>query len=145
MTALLTLRDMAVPCRLRPTSLSLSAGEFVGLIGPNGAGKTTLLREALGMLPAAGTSSIARVPVRARPRRVAYFAQEREVVWPITVEDIVALGWRANPIIGAKVLSRLGRCWIISVLPASRPFRRRARAGSSGPRAGAGCAASDCG
>lgn len=97
MTALLTLRDVAVPPRLSPANLSIAAGEFVGLIGPNGAGKTTLLRAALGMLPASGESSVARLPVGARPRHVAYLAQDREVVWPITVEDIVALGWRAHP------------------------------------------------
>ncbi|WP_134726267.1 ABC transporter ATP-binding protein [Paracoccus luteus] len=97
MTALLTLRDVSVGRRLKPSSLSLSAGEFVGLIGPNGAGKTTLLRAGLGLMSAKGESSIARLPVSARPRHVAYLAQEREVVWPITVEDIVALGWRANP------------------------------------------------
>lgn len=97
MTALLTLRGLAVGRRLGPTDLALAAGEFVGLVGPNGAGKTTLLRAALGLLPAAGHSSIAALPITARPRHVAYLAQERELVWPIAVEELVALGWRANP------------------------------------------------
>lgn len=97
MRALLTLRGMAVGTRLKPTSLSIAASEFVGLIGPNGAGKTTLMRAALGMLPATGESSLSRLPVTARPRHVAYLSQDREIVWPITVEHIVALGWRANP------------------------------------------------
>lgn len=97
MTALLALDGMAVGTRLKPASLSIGPGEFVGLVGPNGAGKTTLMRAALGMLPARGESSLARLPVAARPRHVAYLSQEREIVWPIAVEEIVALGWRANP------------------------------------------------
>ena len=97
MSAVLILREMAIPGRLKPTSLSIATGEFVGLIGPNGAGKTTLLRAALGLLPAQGTSSLTLMPLPKRPRHVAYLAQEREVTWPITVEDVVALGWRANP------------------------------------------------
>ena len=40
---------------LRDASLSVGAGEIVGLIGPNGAGKTTLLDTIAGLLsPAAG-------------------------------------------------------------------------------------------
>ena len=38
-------------------TLTIQAGEMVGLIGPNGAGKTSLMRGALGLLPhAAGQS-----------------------------------------------------------------------------------------
>jgi len=73
-------------------SLTVQAGEFVGLIGPNGAGKTTLLRAALGLLPFAGHSSLAALPVRARAQAAAYLPQGREIAWPIRVADLVALG-----------------------------------------------------
>ena len=77
--------------------LTLQPGEFVGLIGPNGAGKTTLLRAALGLLPFTGHSSIAALPVRTRARAAAFMPQGREIAWPLTVEDLVALGRVAHP------------------------------------------------
>ncbi|WP_124087174.1 ATP-binding cassette domain-containing protein, partial [Pseudogemmobacter humi] len=67
MSARLTLRGIAVAGRLEPTDLEIRSGEFVGLIGPNGAGKTTLLRAAQGLIPATGSSSLAALPVTARP------------------------------------------------------------------------------
>lgn len=97
MTLRLSLEALAVPDRLYPSNLKVEAGEFVGLIGPNGAGKTTLMRAALGLVPATGFSSIAALPITARPRYAAYLAQDREMVWPISVRDLVALGRRAHP------------------------------------------------
>lgn len=48
---------------LRDVSLSLTAGEFVGLVGPNGAGKTTLLKHLCGLwVPTSGTVSIFGTP-----------------------------------------------------------------------------------
>jgi len=45
---------------LRDASLSLSAGDVVGLVGPNGSGKTTLIRVVTGVVrPAAGYVTIA--------------------------------------------------------------------------------------
>lgn len=45
---------------LAGVSLTVAAGEVVGLVGPNGAGKTTLLRIAVGMLdPDTGSARIA--------------------------------------------------------------------------------------
>jgi len=73
-------------------SLTVQAGEFIGLIGPNGAGKTTLLRAALGLLPFEGHNSLAALPVDARARAVAFLPQGREIAWPVRVADLVALG-----------------------------------------------------
>jgi PrtD family type I secretion system ABC transporter len=39
---------------LRPTTLTLAAGEFVGVVGSSGAGKSTLCRLMVGALPASG-------------------------------------------------------------------------------------------
>jgi len=73
-------------------SLSVGAGEFVGLIGPNGAGKTTLMRAALGLLPFSGHSTLAALPPKKRARAAAWLPQARDIAWPVSVEALVALG-----------------------------------------------------
>ncbi len=73
-------------------TLTVEAGEVVGLIGPNGAGKTTLMRGALGLLPHSGQCSLTDMPVRDRARHVAWLPQAREIAWPVSVETLVTLG-----------------------------------------------------
>jgi len=73
-------------------TLSIGAGEVVGLIGPNGAGKTTLMRAALGLLPSKGDTSLMALPPAERARRVAWLPQSREIAWPVAVETLVMLG-----------------------------------------------------
>ena len=73
-------------------SLSVHAGECVGLIGPNGAGKTTLLRAALGLEPFSGASSLASLSAAERARAAAFLPQARQIAWPMAVETLVALG-----------------------------------------------------
>ena len=114
MSIFLQTSGLSLPPRLQAFDLSIKAGEFVGLIGPNGAGKTTFLRAALGLLPAKGESSLTRYPVAVRPRHVSYLAQDRSLIWPISVRDLLALGARANPDVkgdggdqAEKVLRRL--------------------------------------
>lgn len=98
MTRCLDIKGLEQQPRLCPSTFHIDSGEFVGLIGPNGAGKTTLLRAIMGISrQAKGLSSIAAHAVAQRPRHAAYLAQDRHLVWPLSVLDVVALGYRANP------------------------------------------------
>ncbi|MBT8475049.1 MAG: ABC transporter ATP-binding protein [Alphaproteobacteria bacterium] len=93
---LLSLEHMTVTRGARrvidDVSLTIGAGEFVGLIGPNGAGKTTLMRAALSLLPAKGTCNLRQLKPSERARAVAWLPQQREIAWPVDVETVVALG-----------------------------------------------------
>jgi iron complex transport system ATP-binding protein len=73
-------------------SLTVSAGECVGLIGPNGAGKTTLMRAAQGLLPFRGRTNLVAMTPEDRARAVAWLPQSREIAWPVNVAALVALG-----------------------------------------------------
>ncbi|WP_459194421.1 ATP-binding cassette domain-containing protein [Halosimplex sp. J119] len=79
-------------------SLSVDAGEFVGLVGPNGAGKTTLLKAINGVLdPESGSVRVdgermAGLSSRAASRRVATVPQDTTVAFEFTVEDVVEMG-----------------------------------------------------
>lgn len=93
---MLDLRGLSVTRRNRPVlhgiSLTLRAGELVGLIGPNGAGKSTLMEAALGLIPFTGASNLAAMGATDRARAAAYLPQSREIAWPVSVEDLIALG-----------------------------------------------------
>ena len=67
---------------LEAASLTVTAGEVVGVVGPNGAGKTSLLRAGLGLLPlSAGEArlsgkALARLKPDDRARLVGYLPQD---------------------------------------------------------------------
>lgn len=94
--SLLSLENLSVTRRNRPVlqgvSLRIDPGEFIGLLGPNGAGKSTLLEAALGLIPHQGRSSLAILPPHLRAQAAAYLPQSREIAWPVSVENLVALG-----------------------------------------------------
>ncbi|WP_299233510.1 metal ABC transporter ATP-binding protein [Natronomonas sp.] len=79
-------------------SMTVEAGEYVGLIGPNGSGKSTLLRLLLGLHdPDAGTAELFGHPADAfaERERVGYVAQdvtENTKRMPITVAEVVLMG-----------------------------------------------------
>ncbi|MDQ3412533.1 MAG: metal ABC transporter ATP-binding protein [Chloroflexota bacterium] len=82
---------------LSGVSLSIQAGDFVGLVGPSGAGKTSLLLALLGALPWISGSVVlgGRAVMPGRPAGgIGYVPQTQTVDWsfPATVEDVVLMG-----------------------------------------------------
>lgn len=78
--------------------LAVPPGAFYAIIGPNGCGKTTLLRLILGALrPRAGEVRYADRPLsewdrRELARRVGVVPQSEELVFPLSVRELVAMG-----------------------------------------------------
>jgi iron complex transport system ATP-binding protein len=128
---LLQLRGLSVAVDgmplLQNLDLSVAPGELVGVIGPNGAGKSTLLRCLAGVEAAtAGELLFAAVPLRAlsleqRARAIAWLEQRPQLHWPLSVEQVVALGrlpWRDQPQIQAAataVEAALERCALLQL------------------------------
>jgi len=79
-------------------SLTVAAGDLIGILGPNGSGKTTLLKMLSGTLtPAAGRITFDRRPLsewkrRDLARRIALVPQETHAPFDFTVLDIVLMG-----------------------------------------------------
>jgi iron complex transport system ATP-binding protein len=97
MTTLVTASGLSLPGRLSETSLSLESGTLTCLIGPNGSGKTSLLHALAGIGAPSGAVRIDgidpwRLRPGRRPRYYAYLAASREIGWPLTALDVVALG-----------------------------------------------------
>ncbi|WP_209438528.1 metal ABC transporter ATP-binding protein [Natronococcus sp. JC468] len=83
---------------VRDVSLTIEAGDFLGLVGPNGSGKTTLLHLMLGLhSPDSGRIELFGQPVEAfdRGERIGYVSQKatsRGGTMPVTVREAVTMG-----------------------------------------------------
>ena len=84
---------------LRDASLTVAAGEVVGLIGPNGAGKTTLLGSIAGLLePHSGTVTFDGVDITGAPPEqllragLALVPEHRRIFVDLTVEENLRIG-----------------------------------------------------
>lgn len=93
----LRVRHGSGPEVVRGVDLHAPPGEILALLGPNGAGKSTLLRALVGLLPAAGSvtvagRSLAALSATERARTVAYVPQRTALQAPLTVRSVVDLG-----------------------------------------------------
>lgn len=105
MTSLIEARDIVVEINgkriVDRVTLSVAAGEIVGLVGPNGAGKSTLLRTLSGEIrPTGGAVTIKGRAIQAMhasdlAQCRAMLSQHTTVTFPFTVSEIVMMG--ANP------------------------------------------------
>ncbi|MCW2932036.1 MAG: transporter ATP-binding protein [Actinomycetia bacterium] len=106
---------------LAECTLTVPAGQVVGLVGPNGAGKTTLLELAVGLLrPTAGT-------IRTR-ERVGFVAQAAPLYAGLSVADHLRMGRALNDRWDAALARR-------RVREAGLDLRQRAGRLSGGQRA----------
>lgn len=88
---------LSLPGRLHATSLSLEAGKICCLVGPNGSGKTSLLHALAGIGAPGGEVRIEgadphRLAAAQRQRLYSYLPATRDVAWPLSAADLIALG-----------------------------------------------------
>jgi iron complex transport system ATP-binding protein len=96
-TALLQASGLRLPGRLEETGLELLPGTLTCLVGPNGSGKTSLLHALAGIGSPSGVVRIGgadphALPPRLRQQLYAYLPASRDVAWPLSASDLVALG-----------------------------------------------------
>jgi iron complex transport system ATP-binding protein len=112
MTSLLSARGIAIEGRLAPTDLDVGFGELIGLVGPNGGGKTSLLRGLAGIegradgIRIAGEELEAAIPPR-RPKLLGFLPASRDIAWPISALDVIALGGSPDQERVAQLVERL--------------------------------------
>jgi branched-chain amino acid transport system ATP-binding protein len=110
---------------VRALSLTVEAGEIVGLIGPNGAGKSSTLHAIMGLAPAAGSVRIGeRELLGSRPEDVArsgvaLVPEGRRIFAELSVEENLRLGRAAHR------GSRNTFDWVYELFPVVREFRSR--------------------
>jgi iron complex transport system ATP-binding protein len=78
-------------------SATIAPGQLTAVVGPNGAGKSTLLRAIASIISSTGSIRFGDADLKAlkpieRARHLAYLPQAHELVWDISVADMVALG-----------------------------------------------------
>ena len=92
-------------------SLTVAAGEVVGVVGANGCGKTTAIRAALGLVHLqSGDVRLAGRPVSGlgeagRARLVGYLPQERRIGWNLPAWRVAALGAPHLPLAKARAVA----------------------------------------
>jgi branched-chain amino acid transport system ATP-binding protein len=120
---------------VRGVSLSVRAGEIVGLIGPNGAGKSSTLHATMGLVPARGDVRVGGRSVRGRSpesiarQGVALVPEGRRLFGELTVEENLELGLAARRENGDRAADV---AWVYELFPILAESRARSAGELSG-------------
>lgn len=111
MTACLDAKAISLGGRLAETSLSIEGGQLVCLLGPNGSGKTSLLHALAGIGAAKGEVLVDGTDPNAlgpdqRQRLFTYLPASRDLKWPLSAADLIALGLPKG-LDSAEIVARL--------------------------------------
>ena len=97
-------------------SMTIPSGKMTGVIGPNGAGKSTLLQLIAGLLaPSHGSigfngQDLIHCTAIARARFIGWLAQKNNIIWPLSVRDVLRLGTvDGSTVDDARIISVLER------------------------------------
>jgi iron complex transport system ATP-binding protein len=112
MSQLLTAEGLALEDRLSPTNLLLDAACLCCLVGPNGSGKTSLLHAIAGVGQPEGEVRIdgenpRKLQPQRRQRLFTYLPASREIKWPISGAELIALGNESEEGISRDILDTL--------------------------------------
>lgn len=95
---MIKLENVSLTFGLSNISCHLPQGKLIGIMGANGAGKSTLLKSIAGILPLAsgeiwlGNGKLSAMTAKQKSEQLAYFAQNTQVHWDLSVYDVIALG-----------------------------------------------------
>ena len=83
---------------LNDINCTLPSGKLIGIMGANGAGKSTLLKTIAGILPLKqgeiwfDAEPLSKMNATEKSQQIAYFAQNTQIHWDLSVYDVIALG-----------------------------------------------------
>ena len=109
---MINIKQLSQPYGLTNISCQIPKGKLVGIMGANGAGKSTLLKSIAGILPLKqgeiwfDAQPLSKMNATEKSQQIAYFAQNTQIHWDLSVYDVIALGL-ADPLPKEKERSKI--------------------------------------